>query len=70
LSKECEQRLHQVGKPARAGGDDVLIHHLSFQAPLARIFEGGDLRGGLLAALFFEENPVIRFPDHPITLLL
>ena len=40
---------------ARAAGDDFFVNRLGFQAPLPRIFEGGDLCCGFLAALFLKE---------------
>jgi len=57
-AEEGEQRLHEVGELARAAGDDLLVHCFRLQAPLPGVLEGGDLRGGFLAALFLEEHVV------------
>jgi len=47
---------HQVRDFARATRHDFFVNWLRFKAPLPGVLKRRDLRGGLFAALFFEQQ--------------
>ena len=64
VAEEGAHGLEEVGefpgfKRGAGVGDDVLVGALGIEAPVPGVFEGGNLGGGLLAALFLEEDVVV-----------
>jgi len=58
-AEESQQCLDQVCELAGAAGYNFPLHGLGVNTPLPGVLEGGDLRGGFLAAFFLEKHVLV-----------